>query len=79
MDHRDKLIRSGLELASELELETVLQRIGELAVELTDATYGALGVLESDGSIAEFVTTGITPSSGRRSATFREVAASWVC
>jgi GAF domain len=61
VDRRDKLIRSGLELASELELETVLQRIVELAVELTDATYGALGVLETDGSIAEFVTTGITP------------------
>jgi signal transduction histidine kinase len=61
VDGRDKLIRSGLELASELDLQTVLQRIVELAVELTDATYGALGVLDTDGSIAEFVTTGITP------------------
>ncbi len=61
MDRRDKLIRSGLELASELDLETVLQRIVELAAELTDATYGALGVLGEDGTISEFVTTGITP------------------
>ena len=60
MDRRDELIRSGLALASELEFETVLQRIIELAVELTDATYGALGVLGSDGTIKEFVTTGIT-------------------
>jgi len=61
VDRRDKLIRSGLELAAELDLEVVLQRIIELAVELTDATYGALGVLEADGAIGEFVTTGITP------------------
>jgi signal transduction histidine kinase len=61
VNRRDALINSGLELASELELEIVLQRIVELAVQLTDATYGALGVLAADGSISEFVTTGITP------------------
>lgn len=61
MDRRDALIRSGLELASELDLETVLQRIVELAVELTGATYGALGVLEADGTIGALVTTGVTP------------------
>jgi signal transduction histidine kinase len=60
VDHRDELIRSGLTLAAELGLEGVLQRIIELAVELTDATYGALGVLGSDGTIKEFVTTGIS-------------------
>ena len=37
MDRRDRLIRSGLALASELSLEAVLQRIVEAAVELTDA------------------------------------------
>jgi len=61
MDRRERLIRSGLELASELELEVVLQRIVELAVQLTDATYGALGVLQADGSIGEFITIGVTP------------------
>lgn len=59
MDRRDELIRSGLALASELDLEAVLQRIIELAAELTGATYGALGVLGPDGAIREFVTTGI--------------------
>ena len=48
-------------LASELSLEAVLQRIVESAAELTDAQYGALGVLGKDGQISEFVTTGITP------------------
>lgn len=60
MDRRDHLIRSGLALASELSLEVVLQRIVDSATELTDAQYGALGVLGPDGRIAEFVTTGIT-------------------
>ena len=60
MDRSERLIRSGLNLASDLSLETVLQRIVDEAADLTDATYGALGVLGPDGGIAEFVTTGIT-------------------
>ena len=48
-------------LGSELSLDTVLQRIVELAVDLTAATYGAVGVLTPDGeSIEEFITVGIT-------------------
>jgi len=61
VDRRDELIRSGLSLASELSLEAVLQRIVEIAVELTGATYGALGVLGPDGRIIEFITKGVTP------------------
>ncbi len=60
MDRRNRLIRSGLAIASELSLEVVLQRIVEAAAELTDARYGALGVLGSDGRIAQFVTTGVS-------------------
>ena len=57
-----RLIDAGMVLASEHTLEAVLQRIVELAVELTGARYGALGVLTPDGgSIEEFVTVGITP------------------
>lgn len=49
-------------LASELSLDAVLLRIVELAVDLTGARYGALGVLAPDGrSIEEFITVGITP------------------
>lgn len=47
-------------LAAELDLDSVLQRIVELAVELTGATYGALGVLDQDDTIREFITTGVT-------------------
>jgi len=57
-----RLIDAGMVLASEHSLEAVLQRIVELAVELTGAQYGALGVLTPDGgAIEEFVTVGITP------------------
>jgi signal transduction histidine kinase len=57
-----RLIDAGMILASELGLDAVLRRIIELAVELTDARYGALGVLTPDGdAIQEFVTVGITP------------------
>ena len=49
-------------LASELSLDVVLQRIVELAVDLTGARYGALGVLTPDGgAIEDFITVGITP------------------
>jgi signal transduction histidine kinase len=56
-----RLIEAGMVLASELSIEAVLQRIVELALELTGARYGALGVLTPDGgSIQDFITVGIT-------------------
>jgi len=48
-----------MSLASELSLPAVLQRIVDLAAELTGARYAALGVLE-EGLLTEFHTTGIT-------------------
>jgi signal transduction histidine kinase len=54
-------------LASELALDAVLARIVELATELTDARYGALGVLTFDGTaIEEFITVGISPEERAR-------------
>src|SRR4029450_8771273 len=56
-----QLIEAGMTLASERALDAVLARIVDLAVELTGARYGALGVLNAEGSaIAEFITVGIT-------------------
>jgi signal transduction histidine kinase len=58
---RDRmLIEAGLTLAAELDLDAVLQRIVELGIEITNATYGALGVLGDDQRIERFVTAGIT-------------------
>src|SRR5438093_7570665 len=47
-------------LASELSLPDVLQRIAELAAELTGAKYAALGVVGPNREILEFVTVGMT-------------------
>ena len=60
-DRKDQLLESALVLASDLSLDIVLQRIIELAVKLTDARYGALGVVGPDGRLLDFITTGITP------------------
>jgi signal transduction histidine kinase len=56
----ERLVEAGLILSSELSLPVTLQRIVELAAELTDARYGALGVLGRDGTITEFITTGVS-------------------
>src|SRR6478609_4668214 len=58
---RDRmLIEAGLTLAAELDLDAVLQRIVELACDITGARYGALGVLGQDRRIERFITTGIS-------------------
>jgi signal transduction histidine kinase len=59
-DRDTKLLEAGLHLASELSLPAVLQRIVELAAEVTDARYGALGVLGPDGRIIDFFTHGVS-------------------
>ena len=47
-------------VGSDLDLASVLRHIVESAVELVDAQYGALGVLDETGtSLSEFITVGI--------------------
>jgi signal transduction histidine kinase len=59
----ERLLETGLALAAELSLPALLRRIVELAVELSGATYGALGVLSADGiGLNDFITTGISES-----------------
>ncbi len=65
-------------LASELSLETVLQRIVDLAVEITDARYGALGVLTPDQqAIEEFITVGVTSEERAAIGDLRWATACW--
>jgi signal transduction histidine kinase len=59
-DRKDALLEAGLALASELSLPMVLQRIVDLAAEVTDARYGALGVIGAGGDLVDFITTGIS-------------------
>ena len=57
----ERLLETGLALAAELSLPALLQRITDVAVELTGARYGALGVLSKDGlGLADFITAGMT-------------------
>ena len=59
-DRREALIEAALALSSDLSLAVVLQRIIDLATEITQARYGALGVIGPGGRITQFITTGIT-------------------
>jgi two-component system, NarL family, sensor histidine kinase DevS len=63
-DRKDVLLEAGLALASELSLPIVLQRIVDLAAEVTDARYGALGVI-ADEELVEFITTGMSAKQRR--------------
>jgi hypothetical protein len=59
-DRMRALLEAGVALTSELSLEALLQRLVEMAAELAEARYAALGVIDPSGTELErFVTTGI--------------------
>lgn len=53
------LFSAVVSVAAGLELNSTLRRIVTNAVELVDAKYGALGVLDEDGSVRDFIHVGI--------------------
>ena len=65
-DRMDGLLEAVVAVGSDLHLEIMLRRIVEAAVNLTDARYGALGVMGEGGRLAEFVPVGLSePEIGR--------------
>jgi signal transduction histidine kinase len=65
VDTRDRshaLLEAVVAIGGHLELEVVLRRIVEAAVELVSARYGALGVIGEDGRLAEFIPVGLDES-----------------
>ena len=57
----ERLVEAGMILSSELSLGALLQRVVEVAVQLTGARYGAIGVINADGTgLDDFITTGIS-------------------
>jgi len=64
-DRKDMLLEAGLILASELSLPIVLQRIVDLAAQVTDARYGALGFIGEGRELVEFLTSGISAAERR--------------
>ena len=56
------LVEAGIALSSALSLEAVLEKLVELAAELTGARYAALGVIDETGQALEsFTTHGVGP------------------
>lgn len=53
------LLDAVLAIGSDLDLDVVLHRIVESAVQLVDCRYGALGVVGDEGGIKQFITVGI--------------------
>jgi signal transduction histidine kinase len=61
-DTRDRvrgLLEAVIAVGSSLQLDAVLRRIVEAAVTLVDARYGALGVIDQDGRLADFIPVGM--------------------
>ncbi|SDR91543.1 sensor histidine kinase [Agrococcus carbonis] len=54
-----RLLRVSQSMVEELDLEAVLRRIVEAAVQLVGAKYGALGVIAPDGHLERFIHVGI--------------------
>ncbi|MEU9396479.1 GAF domain-containing sensor histidine kinase [Streptomyces sp. NPDC048324] len=58
-DQMQTLLDAVVAIGSDLELDDLLRRIVQSAVELVDAEYGALGVLGEEGRIRQFITVGM--------------------
>ncbi|MFP3989756.1 GAF domain-containing protein [Streptomyces sp. E11-3] len=53
------LLDAVLAIGSDLDLDVMLHRIVESAVQLVDCRYGALGVVGEEGGIKQFITVGV--------------------
>lgn len=61
--HLPKLLEAVLGVGTDLELRATLQQIADTATALTEARYGALGVLDPErGVISELFTSGLSDS-----------------
>ena len=58
-DRMHGLLEAVIAIGSGLELEAMLRRIVEAAVDLVDARYGALGVIGEDRRLTEFIPVGL--------------------
>ena len=61
--HNEELLAlhgAGVDVTAELSLDVVLNKVVERARTLAGARYGALSVVNADGSIQTFITSGVT-------------------
>ena len=62
-----RVLEATLLLEADLDLPTLLRHIIDEARSMTNARYGALGVLNGDGdALVEFITVGLEPDEERR-------------
>src|SRR5688500_14785937 len=61
------LVEAGMVLASELDLDSLLQRIADLARDVVGARYAAVGVLAESGlhNLSRFIYSGIDAETAR--------------
>jgi two-component system sensor histidine kinase DevS len=66
---QDRLIalhQASLELVKVVSLESLLERIVSIACEQAGARYGALGVLDDEGKLKQFITVGMSADEIKR-------------
>jgi signal transduction histidine kinase len=59
-DRVNALFEAVIAVGTNLDIEVVLREIVDAAVNLVDATYGAMGVIGESGRLAEFIPVGIS-------------------
>jgi signal transduction histidine kinase len=59
------LLQAVVDIGSDLDLRSTLDRIVQAACRLAGARYGALGVIGPDRRLIEFITDGVTPTEHR--------------
>jgi two-component system sensor histidine kinase DevS len=60
------LHQSSLELVKDVSLETLLERIATVACEQSNARYAAVGVLDDEGQLKQFISVGMTDEETKR-------------
>jgi two-component system sensor histidine kinase DevS len=59
-DRMVALYEASLELVKDVSLESLLERIAEVARQQVGARYAALGVMDEDGKLKQFITVGMS-------------------
>jgi signal transduction histidine kinase len=65
-DRLRALVEAGMALVSELDLDALLQRIADLARQVVDARYAAVGVVGEAGELTRFIYSGIDQATADR-------------
>ena len=65
-DRLRRLVEGAAAVAGQTDLHSVLETTVEIAMELTGARYGALGVVGEDGQLSDFLHAGMDPATASR-------------